>query len=365
MPVRRIGNQWRYRKWVGLRDGRRVRISGTPAINTKQAAEAAERAHIERLWSPPASEKKEIVAPRFEEFVEQFLAVAATQNKPSTQQDKASILTHHLTPAFGRKRLSDISYAAIQDYAAKKAQKLAKKTVNNHLTVLRRLLVVAKKRGVIQAIPEIEWLKAPDPEFDFLDFEEADRLVAGADGEWGTMILVALRTGMRQGEILALRWEDVDLVKGQLSVRRSVTRNVITTPKSGRSRDIPLGDDVLAALKAHRHLRGPLVFCTDLGRMLKKNEAKHPLWRATRKAGLRHIGWHLLRHTFASHLVMRGVPIKAVQELLGHATIEMTMRYAHLSPHVTREAVKLLDKSGSAASLGNGWAKTEKSLLTS
>jgi hypothetical protein len=79
-----------------------VRISGTPAINTKQAAEAAERAHIERLWSPPASEKKEIVAPRFEEFVEQFLAVAATQNKPSTQQDKASILTHHLTPAFGR-----------------------------------------------------------------------------------------------------------------------------------------------------------------------------------------------------------------------------------------------------------------------
>jgi len=108
---------------------------------------------------------------------------AATQNKPSTQQDKASILTHHLTPAFGRKRLIDISYAAIQDYASKKAQKLAKKTVNNHLTVLRRLLVVAKKRGVIQSVPEIEWLKAPDPEFDFLDFEEADRLVAGADGE--------------------------------------------------------------------------------------------------------------------------------------------------------------------------------------
>ena len=61
---------------------------------------------------------------------------------------------------------------------------------------------------------------------------------------------------------------------------------------------------------------------------------------------------------------MRGVPIKAVQELLGHATIEMTMRYAHLSPHVTREAVKLLDKSGSAAGLSNGWARTEKSLLT-
>jgi site-specific recombinase XerD len=103
------------------------------------------------------------------------------------------------------------------------------------------------------------------------------------------------------------------------------------------------------------------VFCTDYGRMLKKNEVKHPLWRATRKTSLRHIGWHTLRHTFASHLAMRGVPIKAIQELLGHATIEMTMRYAHLSPHVARDAVKLLDQGGR---LGNGWAKTEKSVLT-
>jgi len=144
--------------------------------------------------------------------------------------------------------------------------------------------------------------------------------------------------------------------------RHSVTREIITTPKSGKSRDIPLGDEVLAALKTHRHLRGQLVFCTDYGRMLKKNEVKHPLWRATRKAGLRRIGWHTLRHTFASHLAMRGVPLKAVQELMGHATIEMTMRYAHLSPHVPRDAVKLLDHGGR---LGNGWAKTEKSVLNS
>jgi integrase len=211
-------------------------------------------------------------------------------------------------------------------------------------------------------VPEIECLKAPDPEFDFLDSEEAERLVAAGEGEWQTMILVALRTGMRQGEMLALRWEDVDLLKGQLTVRRSVTRGVVTTPKSGRSRDIPLGDEVLAALKGHRPLRGQLVFCTGSGRMLKKNELKHPLWRATRRAGLRRIGWHMLRHTFASHLAMRGVPLKAVQELMGHATIEMTMRYAHLCPHVPRDAVKLLDHGGR---LDNGWAKTEKANVSS
>lgn len=78
--------------------------------------------------------------------------------------------------------------------------------------------------------------------------------------------------------------------------------------------------------------------------MLKYTELRHPLWRACRKAGLRPIQWHACRHTFASHLVMRGVPLKAVQELLGHSTIQMTMRYAHLGPEVTRDAVNLLDK---------------------
>ena len=106
-----------------------------------------------------------------------------------------------------------------------------------------------------------------------------------------------------------------------------------------------MSDEVLRALKAHRHLRGELVFCDADGRMLTKGECRHPLWRACKRAGLRQLGWHALRHTFASHLVMRGAPIKAVQELLGHSTIEMTMRYAHLSPDVRKDAVRLLDRA--------------------
>jgi site-specific recombinase XerD len=90
---------------------------------------------------------------------------------------------------------------------------------------------------------------------------------------------------------------------------------------------------------------GEYVFCNADGSPITKDITKWPLWRACRRAGLRKIGWHCLRHTFASHLVMRGVPLKAVQELMGYATIEMTMRYAHLSPDVKRGAVMLLDSS--------------------
>ena len=232
---------------------------------------------------------------------------------------------------------------------------LSAKTINNCLTVLRRLLVVARKRGLIEVVPEVEWLRVERPDFDFLDFDEAERLLANADEEWRTLILVALRTGMRQGELRALRWQDVDLVAGRIFVRQNIVRGHVGTPKSGKPREIALGEEVRAALKAHRHLRGPLVFCDMAGNVLTKGEMKHPLWRACKRAGLRLIGWHVLRHTFASHLVMRGAPIKAIQELLGHATIQMTMRYAHLSPDIARDAVRLLDQP-KPARLGSGWA---------
>jgi integrase len=106
------------------------------------------------------------------------------------------------------------------------------------------------------------------------------------------MILVALRTGLRQGELLALRWEDLDLKKGLLRVRQSVTRGHVSEPKSGKGRDVPLSDDALSAFKAKRHLRGPLVFFAEDGRMLGKTECKGPLWRACQRAG-RHQDCHV------------------------------------------------------------------------
>jgi site-specific recombinase XerD len=139
-----------------------------------------------------------------------------------------------------------------------------------------------------------------------------------------------------------------------------VARGEVSTPKNGKQREIPLCDEARTALKRHRHLRGELVFCDEDGDMLTKGECKHPLWRACKRAGLRRIGWHTLRHSFASHLVMRGAPIKAVQELLGHATIEMTMRYSHLSPDVRRDVVRLLDRAHHVPTSGGTEANPAK-----
>jgi integrase len=205
--------------------------------------------------------------------------------------------------------------------------------------------VLAKKRGHISAVPEFEWLPVDKPDFDYLTFDEAEQLVAGADaGQWRTMIQVAMLTGLRQGELLALRWDDVDLERRRLNVMQSTSRKITTSPKSRKGRAVELGETAAALLRAQRHLRGPFVFCDLDGNQLTAGECKHPLWRACRRAKLRRIGWHVLRHTYASHLAMLGASPKAIQEQLGHATLEMTMRYMHLAPATKAAAARLLDR---------------------
>jgi len=148
------------------------------------------------------------------------------------------------------------------------------------------------------------------------------------------------------GELLALRWKDVDLKAGRIVVRRTLWNGQEGSPKGGRSRRVDLGDQVLATLTAHRHLRGSYVFCHADGSRLSHSEVKDVVPNACRRAGLaKRLTTHGLRHSFASHLVMRGVTLVAARELLGHAHISTTMRYAHLAPSATRDAVRLFDSS--------------------
>ena len=267
------------------------------------------------------------------------------ENKNSEQIQKKSLLKNHILPAFGNLLLEQVVPRKIAAYkAAKLDAGLARKTVNNHLALLRKMLNTAVEWELLDRTPKVKALKVAESKFDFLDFDELDRLLYAARSEGDVMLLVIAKTGLRIGELRALQWDDVDLVAKRLVVRRNLVHGKIETPKSGKNREIPLCDSVVEVLQSHRHLRGDYVFCDEAGIVLSLTVLYSRIRFYCRKAGLRKIGFHTLRHTFASHLAMKGVPLKVVQELLGHSTIEMTMRYAHLSPGVKREYVKMLDE---------------------
>ncbi len=133
----------------------------------------------------------------------------------------------------------------------------------------------------------------------------------------------------------------------------SVLCGHIDTPKNGRSRVVPMTNNVHDALKHHRHLVGPLVFCNVDGACLTDNQTKRRLYRACRKAFLEKFGWHVLRHTFANSLAINGAPLKAIQELLGHASIDMTDAVrASQSGGEERGHVELQRLCGAAHSVG-------------
>ena len=312
-------------------------------------AEKELREQIERELRPETAAPRKEEVPTFAVHWTEYLRdVATAKNKPSTIREKESAYRNHLGPFFGHLTLNRINVRLLDRFKAELLATVSPKTTNNILTVLRHSLVVAARWERIPSVPHLEFVRVEKPSFRFLDFDEGQRLreAAEEDSTAYTMITVALNTGLRIGELRALPWDAVDLRAGRLHVRQAVSRDEITTPKSGRAREVPLNDTALAALREHRHLRGPLAFCKEDGSMLTRHEADTLLARAQRRSGIGGFGWHALRHTFASHLTMRGVPLKAVQELLGHASIEMTMRYAHLSPDVARDAVRALDIGG-------------------
>jgi integrase len=331
--------------------GRVERVRKRSPVNTRAGAERYEREVRAALQEGTRGVIQEVkTVPTLSEFEERFLTDAQTNNKTSTIKSKRDILRKHLVPHFGTWRLDQINDEAITKYKGQKlAEGQSRKSVNNHLAVLFRLLALAKKWGDLVSIPDMELLRLPDPETDFLTFEEAERFVQAAkgDGQWEAMIVVALNTGLRLGELCALRWDSVDLKGGRIVVRHNLVRGEIGTPKSGRSREVPLNRKASEALKAQRAARvgPPYVFCNEEGGLWSSyNAPTQAISRISTRAKLgRPVGWHMLRHTFASHLVMRGVSLKAVQELLGHSSLEMTMRYAHLAPAVKKDAVAMLD----------------------
>jgi integrase len=271
----------------------------------------------------------------------------------------------HLVPFFGHADLRVIDAEMVARFKATKAQTHAPKTVNNMLGVVSTLFKFAVRWRYCEVNPVtgVGLLKLPPQEYSFWDRQQSDAFLEAAVEvvpRWHPFYLCAIRTGMRQGELFALRWDDVDFVKNQIRVVWNYTRGHLGTPKSGHGRIIPMSPQLAATLKAHRHLRGPLVFCSDSGGYLTRDRVKRPFVRAVRKAGLPMIRLHDLRHSFASQLVMAGVPLVAVQQYLGHSELTMTMRYAHLSPAARQAYVEVLDGDDDAGEVipAASWAQS-------
>ncbi len=351
-----ITGGWEVDIRVQLPDGSTIRERKKVAASSKQAAERWAVARERVLFTngkpkPIQTEVKQ--TPTLKEFASRFLEGYAKANrlKPSGVAAKETVLRVHLVPAFGEKPMDRISTEDVQRLKAALTER-SPKTVNNILTVLSVVLRTAVEWGVLEKVPcAIGLLKTPRPTASFYDFEEFERLVQVAKGEPVALLIALLggEAGLRCGEIMALEWRDVDLAKRQLTVARSEWRGHVTVPKGGRIRYVPLTKRLAEVLKGSRALRGPRVVCNDAGEPLTQKVVQVVMRRTARRANVKG-GVHILRHTFCSHLAMRGAPARAIQELAGHQDLSTTQRYMHLSPAALDAAIRLLDGVGSSPS---------------
>lgn len=281
----------------------------------------------------------------FERFAEKwYQEYVIPNNKFSEQYAKRKILKASLVPFFGTMTMGEIRTNHIEQYKAQQVHEgVSNKTINNRLTVLSKCLNCAHDWHDMQ-VPRIKLLKCEPPKTDYLTLGECDLLLEHAEGELKQMIFLALRTGMRQGEIRGLQWTSIDWQNRSLVVRHSWCdiKKALVSPKSNRERHIPLDTDVYEMLYQSKKSSG-FVFVGPYGKPYTCHRLIEDLEKVCEKAAMRKVAWHVLRHTFATHLAMRGAPLPVVQALLGHSTIATTMRYAHVAPSALRVAIDMMN----------------------
>lgn len=352
--VRKVKGSW----WVDFQvHGRRYRLRSPD--NHREGAVAYEQALRRKLADGEEVSRASLVAaamesPRLVEFADRWLnEYVATNLKPSTRRTYEQRLRLNLLPTIGQQRLNEITSHDVELLKMKLLKGGTRpNTVNKALSVLRKCLETAIAWDLPAKLPRIQWMREPPPQFDFLTVSEGDALVRAVRAEpWSLMVLCALRTGMRLGELIGLRWEDLDFERRQLCVRRSVNRGFETSPKNNRVRYIPLASDLFTELARRRKPSG-YVFTKD-GERVTASAAWNALNRAILRARLRPVGWHVMRHTFASQLAADGVSLYMIQWLLGHSDQKMTQRYAHLAPSAMHGTVERLVELRRALPHGN------------
>lgn len=286
----------------------------------------------------------------FDEAVARFLQWSKTAKRPHTQANDRWLSKRWLaSPHFARKRLDTITGADVEAYRQSASARavdngtnpprlVTKRTVDADLARLKRLFSLAVQWGLCEKNPaaKVALFHQDVRRVRYLSAEEEQRLTDAAGPRLRRIIRFALNTGMRRGEILGLRWCNVDF--------KNPTAFIPATEAKGkRDRHVPLNKTALSILnELPRPMDGTmLVFGNASG-----HEEEHlgRQWRAAAQAaGLVDFRFHDLRHTYASRLVMAGVDLAVLRELLGHQNFAMTLRYAHLAPSRLREAVAILD----------------------
>ncbi len=350
----RGGKGWEYDILFRWPEGARFRERANAPVASKSAAlrwaQARESALLAagmastRAAKEPALDAVPTLAVFWPRFVQDHYR--ANRKKPSTIDEAEAIYRRHLGSPLGSKPLDRITTS---DVASIKGtlQKRSPKTVNNVLAVLSRALRAAVEWSVIPAMPcKIGLLRTQQTKMDWYERDHYRRLVEAA-AKIGTghllLVLLAGSGGLRRGEIIALKWTDLDMPRRAISVDRAFWRQHEESPKGGRGRPLPMTPELAAALTAHKHLRGERVLYSAKGRQMSNRSIRNWLAQAQRRAGLEaNGGIHMLRHTFCSHLAIAGVSAKAIQELAGHADLKTTQRYMHLSPGNRTDAMDAL-----------------------
>ncbi len=359
-------------KWVGsitLDNGKRKVFYGSKRSEVKEKLVAA--LHDQQQGTLVASGPQTVG-----QFLTDWLEnTHKRQIRPRTYERYREALYLHLIPALGKHQLQKLTVQHIQAfYTQKEKEHLAPATIIYYHSVLHNALGVAVKQGLVSR--NVSDLASPPRRKRFeiqpLDEKQAQLLLATLRGhKWEALYTLAIVTGLRQGEILGLKWQDINFATGTLQVRRILSRVPTQTPerehvyveaepKTNKSRrNVVIAPIALEALKHHRIQQLELklqagtswqdhdyVFSTSIGNHLRPNYVVVELKKILVQAGLPNIRFHDLRHSAATLLFAAGVHPKVVQEILGHTQISMTMDiYSHVIPGMQEDAMNKLNDS--------------------
>jgi integrase len=258
--------------------------------------------------------------------------------KPSTVEGYRAIVRSQLLPAFGGLPIESITTTMIETWLAGMGRSASTRT--KALVLMHGIFKRARKLHALPTNPAADVEKPPvrrSGDIEVFSPEEVMALVRAADSEQDAAIyLAAAFTGLRRGELLALRWRDVDFTGSVIRVRASYAAGHVTTPKSGKVRSVPMAPDVAEALarlgrRGHKTGDDDLVFLGQLGEFVDPSALRRRYDAAVKRAGLRRLRFHDLRHTFGTRMIAKA-DIRRVQEWMGHADVQTTMKYLHYVP---------------------------------